>query len=254
MYCGQCGAVMGEGARYCQKCGTGPDRQPGGSDPSMISVMPKPLWRRLGTGGGILIVLGFFLPWISASCDVGGRTSQIATFSGFDLATGPKLQTIFGVQQLASSPMLWLVPIAGIVIVAAAIRFVRERQAAWAVLAGSAGAILTLILIWKDYSSQQTSLVRVSVEFGLWACLAGLVTAAFAGVYGIRVANQMEESEWRRANGVRSHATQEPTLQDAMTQAVRRQATTAGGAVLTADQDMGTGAAAASEANSRLRD
>jgi len=137
MYCHACGNPVIQAMRFCARCGaqllsptataaTTRKTAPAPPVPLVVLIPAFPVlrtggsvWRPLSGGGGLLAVLAFFLPWISVSCDtrgLSGRPTQLAQFSGYDLASGPRLQTPFGIQHLDASPVLWFVILAAVAV------------------------------------------------------------------------------------------------------------------------------------------
>jgi hypothetical protein len=151
------------------------------------------MWRFLTRGAGGLMIVGFFLPWVSGSCDPQAARSLGAgvnlpsiTFSGFQLAVGPQVQTGFGTQQLPGSVGLWL--ILGMAIAAIVVTFVvaQSKLAAGGVLAAGLIALGPLLNAWQSFEAARNPFIKVTVEPGLWLTLLGMVGLALGGVLGLR--------------------------------------------------------------------
>jgi hypothetical protein len=154
----------------------------------------------LSGGGAAIAVIAFFLPWISVSCDVASspRNSRLAEFSGFDLASGPKLQTPFGIQQGDPTPLLWLVLVGAVAAVCCALLIKSSGSAAITVLCSAAIGLAPLFITWVSNPNAQRStsganLVRVSMEAGLWLTLFGLASALATSVVVLLAAAAAEQ-------------------------------------------------------------
>jgi hypothetical protein len=214
MYCHNCGKRVDDAARFCAACGTALATQPARSQPTerlvqiqvpavqlsmtelsaaATSLKRRGSWRPITSGGGLLMVVGFFLPWVSAACDpraLGLSAAQASNlpvfrFSGYDLAIGPKVQTVFGTQQIAATPALWVALVAGIAILGIAL-FIRNRKLAGiAALAAALVSLIPLLNSWQSWDSQRNALTRISPEVGLWVSLLGIAGAAVGGILGL---------------------------------------------------------------------
>lgn len=150
-------------------------------------------WKTLSQIGAAAMLLGFFLPWVSVSCSsqaTGGFGTQSAsmpllTFSGFDLASGPKLQTAFGVQQLPASVGLWLVLAAAVGVVVITLVVTAQKPGAVATLVAGLVSVVPLFNTWQSFEQSRTPFVNVSVQLGLWMTLLGLAAVAVGGLIGL---------------------------------------------------------------------
>jgi hypothetical protein len=146
-------------------------------------------WRGISGGGGLLVLVAFFLPWISASCDprsgYAAQNQSVLRFSGFNLAVGPRIESIFGVQQAPGSVMLWLVPAAALTIIACALFVAHRKLAAGAALAAALTSLLPMLSTWQSWESQRSGFITISVEVGLWLSLLGVALGAIGGLVGL---------------------------------------------------------------------
>jgi hypothetical protein len=162
---------------------------------------------------GVVILLAFFMPWITISCDNGfGGEEELMTTSGLDLATGVKVQDTdlgdwvgdsytdpsYGADSpddtvVDAAPYLWLLPVLGLGIgFVALLRFLRSISGPQAGMAYFAAGLLGLVLhiikylgIRSDFSDANTDgVLFVHYNYGWWlsiiAFLALLVVALVA--------------------------------------------------------------------------
>jgi excisionase family DNA binding protein len=150
----------------------------------------KPLSSVIAGPAAVVVVLAFFLPWITIS--LSGMSELSDDTSGYDLAKGPDDDD--------DDIYLWAIPlIAGSVLVAAFLRssaiFDKAMTVGWYVLAGVGG----LAAQFAEYQSIQSDLsdfekmfgegvIEISYEIGWWLSLAGL-GAFFVAAF---LANQEE--------------------------------------------------------------
>lgn len=137
-----------------------------------------------GPGAAVAFIC-FFLPWVLVSCE----DQPVATFSGWQLATGGNVQTALGSQPLEGSPILFIVLLAAVGCLAL-VYFIYRRQfairsGAYAAL-GLAGLSL-LILLFKfitaepDASQNDIAVeIKLRFQYGFW----GTVLAYLAIVVG----------------------------------------------------------------------
>lgn len=208
MYCHQCGARVEGRPRFCHLCGTSltdPSRAPA-PQPREVHVRVPQLsieagrlaergrWRGISGGGGLLILVAFFLPWVSASCDprsgYAAQNQTVLRFSGFNLAVGPRIESVFGVQQAPGSVMLWLVPAAALAIIACALFVAHQKVAAGAALAAALTSLLPMLSTWQSWESQRSGFISISVEVGLWLSLLGVILGAIGGLVGLSVSTE----------------------------------------------------------------
>ncbi len=140
---------------------------------------------------GILIVILFFLPWITISCG-----AQPISLSGYDLASGTisdeSLRSSIESQsrstgQSIGEPMLFLIPLAGILAVVAAFRLSLAQAKIVYIVAGGLG-LLAQILKYLDIQSNLSDLEKQGIsssilnfEIAWWLTAAGLIAIIFAG-------------------------------------------------------------------------
>ncbi|MGH7862222.1 MAG: hypothetical protein ACREOS_08270 [Candidatus Dormibacteraceae bacterium] len=148
------------------------------------SSFSLPNWRRLTQGSGILLILGFFLPWVTISC--GGSSAASLTFSGFQLAAGPTINNGFTTQQLGSSPGLWLVLITGFLAFLFTYQIASRATAALSTLVAAVISLLIIFIVWSGYAGQRSALINVSLDLGFWLSVAGLAGMVWGALLGMK--------------------------------------------------------------------
>ena len=103
MFCSHCGFNNKENAKFCEKCGK-PTKNP------PPPVPQKSSWHKWASIGAALVVICFFLPWVSVS----GLGIQIISLTGFQIASGP-----FSGWGIPSYPAAFLLPLIGLLTFAA---------------------------------------------------------------------------------------------------------------------------------------
>lgn len=121
----------------------------------------------ISTPAASLIILFFFLPWVTVSC--GGQ--ELATLSGMDLAAGPEVDTGFGVERAEGEPLLFLIPLMALIGGGFALARKQGTGQGLAVIQAAASLIGVAILFlkWTSLSDNAREAgLQVSGEFGLW--------------------------------------------------------------------------------------
>jgi len=185
-------------------------------------------WRAMTTGGGLLAAIAFLIPWVGLRLrfpdllkilrDLGGVSVPpalesflsglgtgrgevvLATFSGMDLAAGPMVQIPIwgGVQVLASSPQLWLLPLMGILMVPLSL-LLKGRMAGIASSVAALIALVVLIVAWRQLESLRPPLplntfLVTTLEAGFWLEILGIGVALIGAVMGIFMAEEPQPS------------------------------------------------------------
>jgi zinc ribbon protein len=188
MYCPSCGVRLEASAAFCHACGK-PVKPPQTGAPTNIVIDMSSLprvngaaanWRLIsGIAGGVAL-LGFFLPWVSVISLVS------YTWSGFDIAVGPTVQTLLGPQRGQAGPVLWLFALGAIAIIGLATRLQTARVSSISVMAIAVACVLILLLVSMGLGSQQQLFARVSISFGLWFSMLAMIAAAVGGFLGFQ--------------------------------------------------------------------
>jgi len=139
---------------------------------------------------GMIVLLAFFMPWISVSCQ--GAAYEVS-FSGYELTQDQSQDDI----EESGDPWLFVIPIAGVVaLVAAWMRYSRQLEQAVAskiyILAGGVGLFVQFLKYMSLHSDLKQAeeqigpgLVVLSYEYGWWLtalCLVAMIVAGFLAV------------------------------------------------------------------------
>ncbi len=146
--------------------------------------------------GGAIAVLCFFLPWVLVSCN----ETPVARWSGWDMATGPAIHTVFGEQPAGESyPALFVVPAGGIVCAVLALLGYRRRLAlragALAAIGAAAASLLVLVIQFAKLGSQAAnqesmSIISGKTQAGLWGTVAAFLVVILGGVLDLVAARR----------------------------------------------------------------
>lgn len=153
IYCGKYGHPNDPASKFCEVCGE-PLTAKNAEERSMVAEPQKSKkWiSRLSSMVAGLIILFFFLPWVSVSCNYSLLSSQKIKASGYQLASGdfPLINKATDITSLvsgydigsdqineiksqASTPVLWMVLVLGIIGI-------------FCLLGGKAGGAISLIV------------------------------------------------------------------------------------------------------------
>jgi hypothetical protein len=156
-----------------------------------------------------LVLLCFFMPWVLVSCE----DQPVATFSGWQLASGGMIQTSLGAQPfpLVGSPSLFLVLLAGAGCLALVYMVYRRRIAPRQSAYGAIGvAVLSLLILFVKFAGAQSQAAQagpgnaqVRMEYGFW----GTVLAYFAIIAGAVMVLKEPERSADPAQEEPAHAT-----------------------------------------------
>jgi hypothetical protein len=146
--------------------------------------------------GALLVLLAFFLPWVSVGCD----ELMTVEASGYDLAGGnlfSEIGSLLGQESAAIDPgnfaVLWLVPVAAVLSLALlAITWRRpdteNRTSLGHIVAGLLG-LAALVFLWFQTrgGGDESELAAMAGEFvklkyGVWLTVAGLLIIVGGGV------------------------------------------------------------------------
>lgn len=136
---------------------------------------------KLGSSGAALAILCFFLPWILVSC--GGQQVKL---SGWELSAG----TSVGGQPIEGKPILFLVPIAGIAVIALAYLAYKRGMLTGLDGYGLVGlGALPLIVLLAQFSGTQEQASQqgytFEYQFGLWGVIIGYIGVIVGGVLNL---------------------------------------------------------------------
>lgn len=139
-----------------------------------------------------VVIVGFFMPWVSVSC-IG---SEMVTFSGYQIAAGGDVPTVWGPVDMGSgSPVLFLTPLAAIVIlVIFYVGVVRGRigvpAAITQMVLAASGLLSVLVVVAQvraDFDLGPDALIQFGVRtlYGFLATVFGLIGVIVGGLLAI---------------------------------------------------------------------
>lgn len=137
---------------------------------------------KFGSSGSLLVLICFFLPWIFASC--GGN--QQVEFTGWELAAGTTIRSVFGTEPVEGNPILFLILIASLAVLTLAY-FAYKRGFlspidGYGLIASGILSLLILVIQFsglKDEAAQQN--VYVEFRYGLWGTVLGYLAVIIGG-------------------------------------------------------------------------
>lgn len=146
-----------------------------------------PKGHKVASPGAAIATIGFFLPWVLASCE----GQAMASFSGWDLATGSTINLGFYAQQLPGQPAIFLILLAGLG--ALGLAYLALRRGAvrklldGLALAGLGG--LALLIVLSQFSGAQEDAAREGIaldyQLGFWAVVLGHLAVVIGGVMNL---------------------------------------------------------------------
>ncbi len=148
-----------------------------------------------GIAASILAIISFFLPWV-VIVDV---VKTLASLTGWQIASGVLLTSSTGDTLFQGSPINYIVPLVGIIImVSTLISFIRRRVTRWDGLGIIALSIVAFLFTWVQFGAGQSLAGEGGVSLhpqigiiGAWLALLGLFVA---GVLNTRAVIEREPS------------------------------------------------------------
>ena len=134
----------------------------------------------MGQISALAIAVGFFLPWVSVSCN--GAPQSAVSFTGLELAGGP----VINGTHLPGTPSLFLLIVAALVVLAIPFVVTPSKVAATCTLITGAVGLMPVLSTWQDFERTRSQLVLVELQVGLWLSLLGLAGVFAAGLLGLR--------------------------------------------------------------------
>lgn len=136
----------------------------------------------------VLIIVLFFLPWVTVSCD----GAQMGEFSGYHLATGTAPQgssDLFASGQIEGDPILLAIPLVGLVtLILLGITIWKssfEANAGWGQIIASFLGLLILGLEWLQLRSQGDGVFDIVIQPALWGTVATLAAIGGGAVFDL---------------------------------------------------------------------
>jgi hypothetical protein len=144
----------------------------------------------------VLIVVLFFLPWVTVSCD----GTPMGDFSGYHLATGTAPedgQDVFAGSQIEGDPILFAIPLIGLVtLILLGITIWKssfETNAGWGQIIASFIGLLILGLEWLQLRGQE-GVFEITLQPALWGTMATLVAIGGGAVFDLVRGGQRKSS------------------------------------------------------------
>jgi hypothetical protein len=173
MFCSHCGFNNKETAKFCENCGKAMTELP-------IPISKGSSWHKWASIGAALVVICFFLPWMSVS----GLGIQIISLTGFEIASGT--YSGWGIQ---AYPATFLLPLIGVLTFAALNLKIgssiiasfggEKRETSLISLIGGGLGCVGLLILMSSFGS-----FGVKNEIGVWGQWAGnLVLLGFGYFY-----------------------------------------------------------------------
>jgi hypothetical protein len=136
----------------------------------------------------VLIIVLFFLPWVTVSCD----DIPIGEFSGYHLATGTAptgSEDLFTGGQIDGDPILFAIPLIGLVtLILLGVTIWKssfEANAGWGQIIASFLGLLILGLEWLQLRSQGDGVFDIVIQPALWGTVATLVAIGGGAVFDL---------------------------------------------------------------------
>lgn len=136
----------------------------------------------------VLIIVLFFLPWVTVSCD----DIPMGEFSGYHLATGAAPEgsgELFADGQIDGDPILFAIPLIGLVtLVLLGVTIWKssfETNAGWGQIIASFLGLLILGLEWMQLRSQGNGVFDIVIQPALWGTVATLVAIGGGAVFDL---------------------------------------------------------------------
>ena len=142
---------------------------------------------KVASPAAAVAILFFFMPWVFASCNGVG----VGAFNGWQLATGPSIQTAFGVEKLPGTPALFLILLAGFGVLALAYRSWRHGKIENLDSIGVIGLgilPLALLLFLSSTRGEEAARKGITIEYmyGLWGIILGYIGVVAGGIINWR--------------------------------------------------------------------
>ena len=156
-------------------------------DRSLYVKGALPNGHRVASPAAVLAILFFFMPWVFASCG----TRPLGAFSGWDIATGIKIDTGFGAQRYPGSPIIILVLFVALIVLGLAYFAWQRGRSNKLDSYGLIGlGLVTLVLIYlissmakKDAASEG---LLFEFMYGLWGTVISYIGIVIGGIMNLR--------------------------------------------------------------------
>ncbi|MCJ7625825.1 MAG: hypothetical protein MUO76_20220, partial [Anaerolineaceae bacterium] len=148
-----------------------------GTIPAELPTTTRKTGQIVGIAAGALAIIAFFLPWVVLVDNV----KTLASLTGWQISSGALLASSEGDTLFRGSPVSYIVPIIGVIIlVGALIAFWRGRVNRWDGLGTIAISVVAFFIIWVQFgaagslAAEGGVLVQSQIGMiGVWLALLG---------------------------------------------------------------------------------
>jgi len=148
-----------------------------------------PTGYKVASPAALVAMVCFFMPWVLVSCG----NQPLVSLSGWELTVGTTV-TVFGqTSEVAGSPMLLIVLLAGLGVFVLMYLFYRTgvltKLDGWGLV--SVGVISLIVLIvtilqrFQEVSERFQEAVQVEYQYGFWGVVLGYAAVILGGVMNI---------------------------------------------------------------------
>ena len=139
---------------------------------------------KIAAPAATLILVCFFISWASVSC----AGQSMVEVSGWDIATGPKIEALFGTERADANPALFFVPLVSLAVLSLAFWAWRRGSLTLLDQAGLlALGVLPLLILWVGFANarQDAAASGFSMDYriGWWGSILGFLGIAAGGVW-----------------------------------------------------------------------
>ena len=140
--------------------------------------------RIISTTAAFIVLLFFFLPWVTVSCE----DEDIDTLSGYDLSVGTDIDLGVGTEELDPDPIVFVVPLAAVaaigLVILSTTGVLRTSLASAGQIAAASMGLTVLAFKWLDARNQTADydFVSVSIEIGVWITVISFITIIIGAV------------------------------------------------------------------------
>jgi hypothetical protein len=136
----------------------------------------------------VLIIVLFFLPWITVSCD----GVPVGEFSGYNLASGTVpdgSDDVFAAGQVEGDPILFAIPLIGFVtLILLGVTIWKssfETNASWGQIIAAFIGLLILVLEWVQLRGQGDGVFEIVFQPALWGTAVTLIAIGGGAIFDL---------------------------------------------------------------------
>jgi lysylphosphatidylglycerol synthetase-like protein (DUF2156 family) len=132
----------------------------------------------ISSAAALLLMLCFFLPWVTVSCS----GQPVATVSGQDLASGMTVEAFGSSEHLEGETVLYLVPLAGVI--ALGLALIGGRVGKGLSIAQIILAVLVSLLLFLTWNNMQSQIRQYNLDVSLKIGFLGSILAVLGIIAG----------------------------------------------------------------------